>query len=67
VGSARGVVRFLGLRRWLRVVSAARSASSQSASRPNKRMHATRDTLPLIYLKRAGGRVMRGVSRLLEL
>ncbi len=28
-------------------------------------MHPTRDTLPLIYLNRLGGRVMPGVMRLL--
>jgi hypothetical protein len=32
--------------------------------RPNNRMHATRDTLPVKILNRAGGRVMRGVRLL---
>jgi len=31
---------------------------------PNKRMHATRDTLLVIKSTLAGGRVMRGVSLL---
>jgi hypothetical protein len=33
------------------------------ASRPNKRMHATRDPQVVIKLNHAGGRVMRGVMR----
>jgi len=30
---------------------------------PNKRMHATRDTAPVMFLRGAGGRVMRGVRQ----
>ena len=40
----------------------ARQAQAAPLGRSNKRMHATRDTLPVINLHLAGGRVMRGVS-----
>ena len=59
------VVGFSGWRRGWRVKSVARSALSRPWSRPNKRMHATRDTQAVINLHRAGGRVMRGVGLLL--
>jgi len=57
---------FLVLPRWLLVASVARFALSGLASRPNKRMHATRDTNHVIERKLAGGRVMRGVRLLLR-
>jgi hypothetical protein len=46
------MVKFLGLRRLSRVVDVARSASSQSSSRPNKRMHATADTTDVKFRER---------------
>ena len=59
--SEQCVVRFTVPLRPSRLMNGARSASSQSVSRPNKRMHATRDTTLVIISRVAGGRVMRGV------
>jgi hypothetical protein len=62
----RLVVRLLSVRSLESAAPILRAFRGGALERPNKRMHATRDTTDVMLRLGAGGRVMRGVRLLLR-